>query len=488
MSFIGALRKKGDMRAVDFPIALLGDNATKNSQEIARVFAKKGFLDSGGVSYSGVQLPAGDYRIASTIAPTSRLVDIRGQGKEFTRIINEGTGPAIKANWTSPTGVIRHQISDMTIIGMPGSTTGYERPDTTGELYGSSFRNLFIDTQQEGLKIPNNCFSTEFTNLSITSRLSHGALVSCGPGVTWLSCYGHKAGPGKAAFRLNGKIVMLNCNGVDDADYWLVCGSLHSNVNGFEGDFPLHPTSFPAVNIFGGNLEMINISCIRAVAQPLSFAVAGVKFDQSIRPNAHSYLRFDKTPQDLIRIRDCEVYAHASEALVGHAGDRVFFSEQGHVTTQGSAGFTSYWSAAGSLSYPVIREALTQFGYGQQGLTYPVFGSDQMRVGTLKHKVLTPASGTVQPTVTGHSYVKTANTAATTITGFVAPNTIGVDVARNGMLLVEVGDANTTFAHASGGWGLRLKGGTNYTAAHGDVLMFVFSPLYNGSTLGWIQI
>lgn len=488
MSFAGALRKPGDMRAADFPIALLGDNATKNSQEIARIFAKDAFVDSGGSSYSGVQLPAGDYRIASTIAPTSRMVDIRGQGKEFTRIINEGSGPAIKANWTSPTGVIRHQVSDLSIIGMPGSTTGYERPSTTGELYGSTFRNLFIDTQQEGLKIPNNCFSTEFTNLSITSRLSHGALVSCGPGVTWLSCYGHKAGPGKAAFRLTGKIIMYNCNGVDGADYWLVAGSLHSNVNGFESDFPLYPVSYPALSINGGNLEMVDVTAIRVVSQALSCSVSDIKFDQSIRPNAHSYLRFDVAPQVPPRIRSCEVYADPAEALSGHAGDRIFFDTQGHVIVQGSSAFTSYWNGTGTLSYQTDRDSLTQFGYGQYGLTHNVAGADQFRVGTLKHKVLTPASGTVQPTVTGHSYVKTANTAATTITGFVAPNSAGVDVARNGMLIVEVGDANTTFAHASGGWGLRLKGGTNYVAAQGDVLMFLFSPLYNGVTLGWIQV
>jgi hypothetical protein len=191
---------------------------------------------TGGVAEA--YLPAGTYKIRSTLYFTANTIRFRGAGKQLSVITTAGgiaNGFDIFAfNPASVPQYWRADISDIGILTDQYSGYGFNLSGTT-ITYDSSFRNLFTTTGMAALYAGTNgtFFSNRIDNWIARSYYDHAFKVSCGPGVSWHNCYASWSGSYKAGYRLAGAIALYSCNGVDSNPdgvhgldtYWGIFGS-----------------------------------------------------------------------------------------------------------------------------------------------------------------------------------------------------------------------------------------------------------------------
>lgn len=146
-------------------------------------------------------IPAGTYKITTTINFTKRFISISGCGGMLDTVFsasNFGGKPIFK--FTTANAFWSPKMEGFWLNG--DSTTGHaiDTSVITGawEMYLFSFRDLF--TISGGAAIyATNAFSGTFHNWFAQSINNHAFIVQCGVGIAWISCYASQCFNGTTA-------------------------------------------------------------------------------------------------------------------------------------------------------------------------------------------------------------------------------------------------------------------------------------------------
>lgn len=208
----------------------VGDGTTDDSEAFYQA------LQSG----KNVYIPTGDYYIGTDgkllISTFGQL--IQGDGMQISKI-KLGTG--INGFRADPNLTYydihesRFVLSDLMIYGS-GSGKGFYS-DSTVQLYQTQFKNLVIQTGDVAIHIEKG-FSYSLDNIHFSSETGHGVDLACGNTVTLYNCYAKDIGPhgsptsGKAGYKIVGQATLINCNGVNTAEYWGIFGDSSTSSMG----------------------------------------------------------------------------------------------------------------------------------------------------------------------------------------------------------------------------------------------------------------
>jgi hypothetical protein len=447
-------------------------------------------------------LPKGVYRITSPLtislgtSAVTILLHLQGDGK-YASVVDY-TGVAGGCLVADTCNGVRFVFRDFGIKGDESSGHGIDISAAV-ETNQSIFENLSVFSGGCCIKA-NIIFSSKLDSIMGTSYNDHGIQARLGPAATLINLWVTTTAEGKACYRLCGSIHMIECNGADPGDYWLIAGN-HTGWP-FAGDFgDLH--DYPDIVLDGCNIEAwakysTDASAIFIVAEYQQFKMIGGTFVRSLSGDYHSIIRAYGQP--LSSLGYMELDNVRSLLSGGTATAAACFSDsQGSLLIRGNqSGFTEILNHGSSLTYPAVFVNVGQDVYDSRALNVPRLQSARLTAGSLRFDDLVIAAGTTDVDVTGRTLVRTANTSATTIAHFHFDATvpsITTDKSRNGFLIVLVEDDFTTFAHFGGlaTNGLRLVGNQNYVAKKGDVLYFVRSDCYfpyppPTTIAGWVQL
>lgn len=435
-----------------------------------------------------VYIPKGNYKITTKLRIKNVMLSVFGDGRYDSLIQYAGVG----AGAIVSDALIYNNLTfvDFGIVGNGSSGAAIDLSATTSQTYNCTFRNLYLVAGAQAMLIP-NCFSTIFDSVFGSSINSHAFQVLCGPAVSWINCYAGSAGAGKAGYRLTGSIRMYSCNGINSGDYWGVFGCDPAAADGFQNDFVL---SYPDIVLEGCNVEAFSVTGVYIQAPYIKFEMRGGAFTRALAGTYHSLLRVLRGSNGTGNY----VVLDSVRALISGGaatGSPLYSDAQDYLLVKGPmsllGGITGMYCVSFAAIRPALNELVTNDIFGDTAINYTAAKIRRLTAQTIRFDELIPASLTTAPDVTGKTIVRTANAGATSIQQFTFTQTIGNDFGRNGFLIVNVEDTNTTFLHNfASSFGMRLYNGANYLAQKGDTLVFVWSVWYTVGVQrsGWIQI
>jgi hypothetical protein len=451
---------------------------------------------------ASVFIPAGTYKITSTLTFPNTVSVLRGAGLESSIISCNGvSGGALKPASMS---YFRPCWSDFGISGNSSTGIGIDLSNITNVVYDGSFERIRINVGGDGIYAP-NFFSMKVDTVIAASVNGHCFRISCGPAVTFINCYAVSCGSGKAGYRLLGTINLVGCNGVDSADYWGVFGQNTSASDGFQNDFPTAGNNYPGIDMFGCNVEAFSVCGIYVCNAFRNFNIQGGKIDRASLSSAYkSLVYFTATPN----------VSNSNGVAAARFNLDVIFIGSG-TPNGGVAATNAYIYVAGTADVmvldvsgalnslpgvlmgvysnnlvPIVSNYLQHDVYEDaaqfiSGLTARRFSAQMIRYAT--PAALTPVGSAQAINVTGYTKVTVTPAAAASISTatFTATPGAGNDYGRNGDLIIEAGNANLTINHsASGANTFRMASAANLTLTAGQVVRFCWST----TSSQWIQV
>lgn len=202
----------------------------------------------------GFQLPLGTFTCQDPIvvpAHSETLLSIgarfSGQGKEksILRAVDMAGTDLIKASGVAD-GLYRVHMADFQADGDADRAVAFDLSDAEGDqsiLYESSFTDMVLSSGAGPSFYANKHFATRWVGLSLNSDEDNAIEIGGGNSTLLANCYAHKAGTGKAGFRIWGGGTLLECVGVDSSvSYWGHFGRVS-------------PVAYYSIQIIGGNAE-----------------------------------------------------------------------------------------------------------------------------------------------------------------------------------------------------------------------------------------
>lgn len=456
-------------------------------------------------AYGEVILPAGTIRCDSPLSFPSQYLRMRGQGRNSTTIVfnNVTSGSCLKA---ATMNYFRPEFRDFSV--QYSGTTNQSAFDFTAvaiQMYDFTFDNIYINAYKNAINAP-RCFNGRFAQVYGDSATDHPFLVACGPAVLWLNCSAGNYPLTKAGFRLAGAINMYGCNGpfpsVLDASvcgYLGVFGNDTTSADGFQSDFATN--DIPSIIIDGCNAEDWASAAYRIQNTYQSCDIRGgaIQHNNIAQPyKALVYARKgSNTVTNVTPIKlSCRIIRNGQNAI-GNAAytDAFLFAESAAIfQDDGCASiddFSNFRVAA--TTYPLLRTA----GAIYNSTAFNTFQAIRPRnIDIQSHsyseQTVTSTGANQAINCTGFSKIVLSPGAAASFDRFFFDATAGnkaQDYGRNGLLIVEATNGNSTLNHniASLG-GMRMAGGANLALTAGQVVLFAWSTNYSGATDGWIQI
>lgn len=395
-------------------------------------------------------LPAGTYLTEKITAFTNGM-RFYGSGMRDTILQSKSGDDVIEI-----TGKSLHtlKLENFGIQGYgSGSGHGIHIHSNTFPPFSLDFRNLHItDCGAKGLYIPEE-FSSNFTLMEIDNCGGNALEVQGGNTTTFQNIYTHHIASGMCGFRiLNGRPVLINCNGIDSDATWGIFGQT-------TGEDGVETYSFPT--FIDCNVEGFGSVGVR-MKYGSSLNIFSTKFNPT--SGTVTAILFDFIISGKSGILD----AMSSFSLGGTAS---WADGKAIHTNGGGCPFISYndsivgfYRDDNSLTYtmPHLSTAYSSYLNYSLDISRGYFDKVDFIVGN-DFRTFTANDGT--PSVDNYNNFKTANTGATTITMF--------DDGVNGQpIKVIIGDANTTIDFTA--TNLRGNAGVDWTPGSGDWLEAIF--------------
>ncbi|CAB4138985.1 Pectate lyase superfamily protein [uncultured Caudovirales phage] len=446
-------------------------------------------------------LPAGRYKISSSLLMNKEFVHITGAGKWATEIYLSGTHSGFN---TSSIPYLRPFISDLGIWGGNTSNYGIFFGNVTNQVYLGELKNIIIYSGNDGVYARGNGTNSNFFSMSMDgveaySHNGHSFIIRSGPGNTFKRLYALRAGPGKAGFRMAGLVHLDGCNGLNEGDFWGVFGNDPTDTPGFGDDF----SGNDYIDLTLSNCNIEEWSSLTNAGTGIlfhngirSFVMNGGKFDRSraellaVIPNCHSIVRArlgPNNPGNPIELRPSAVFMGTG----GYTATPLF-ADTGATFTDpigsfNSVGITTF--RQNGLDYPLPYKQLTNDRFQN----YSFFESS-LEARHLTANVIRFRENTVNTTgsnlnvdVTGVTRVKLTAGSATSVNRFsflVTPGNIAQDYLRNGELIVEATSANVTLNHNQSGTGkMMLSANLTRTLLPGEIVRF----MWRESDSAWVE-
>jgi hypothetical protein len=437
-------------------------------------------------------LPAGKYRITAPLRIPQRFVQIFGDGMWRSQITFSGvTGGGLIADRMR---YLNPVLRDFALLGDATSGKGLDFSRVYEDVYLGEIKNIRIEAGDDAFFSP-SLFSMVIENVVASSHKGHSFRASCGPSVAWRNCYAMVAGPGKAGYRLAGAVALYSCNGVNEANYWGVFGCDRTATDGFQNDFPeaelTHVTMVECnVEDFGTGPRGEFASGILLHNAYRQFHMIGGKFVRTLVSTPyHSVIRSrigPSSPGGMIRLSPglVELGSGTCTAAPLISDGQSFFTDENGAF---SAKNIKTWREGAKDFRLILTTAVTDATIGESAINFSGMSADRMLVNGLTLNISSPAAGSGVIMSNGRAVVATANSAPTVVSAIENGASSAANQAK--LLIVQVGDDNTTFRHSPLGIeGLHLKHGIDYRARKGDVLVFVNSNSRDGTFPGWTQL
>ncbi|HET6527088.1 glycosyl hydrolase family 28-related protein [Sphingopyxis sp.] len=387
-----------------------------------------------------------------------------GQGMEQSILLCAGMAGKTAIGPESNSSLYRVAMHNFKIMGDCDSCFDFSGVSGGFQLYASEFRNLWLESNADSCFKGAGNFSVLWDNVHAYSNGGHCFELGGDVAKTLINCYAHKAGPGKAGYRMAGNAVMINCNGLDEGDIWGDFGAVQSQ-DGQNLQFRIH--------VIGGNIEDFDVKGIR-----LRFTGTLILEMVGVIPRAnHTYetlIDGSEYGGDGWSLIDRRSYYAPKPGAAMSASSRILHnSAPSYVESTGM--FTDLRRTDQSLTYPVPVMQSKNPAYGV--LAHQFGNVDYSR--SYGFNLQVPALWTVNAqnfNCTRVSAVRTANTAPTAFR-----SASGGEKGQRLTIIVE--DANTTIEHNFSSAGRFItQSGSNIAAVNGGIYEFV----YNGTN--WRQV
>lgn len=387
-----------------------------------------------------------------------------GQGMEQSVLLCAGMSGKAAIGPASNFSLYRITMRDFKVMGDSDSCIDFSGIMDGYQLYSSEFRNLWLECNADSCIKGAGNFSVLWDNVHAHSNGGHSFDLGGDVAKTLINCYAHKAGPGKAGYRMAGNAVMINCNGLDEGDYWGDFGAVTSQ-DGQNLQYRIH--------IIGGNIEDFDVAGIRLrFTGTLFMEMVGI-----IPRTNHTYQTLIDGSQyggDGWSLVDRRSYYAPKAGAVMSASSRILHnSTPSFVESTGM--FTTIRRTDQNLTYPV---PVTQTQNSAYGVLAHRFGDvDYNR--SYGFNLQVPTLWTVNSAsfvCSRISTIRTANTAQTNLR-----SASGGEKGQRLTMIVE--DGNTTIEHNYSASGRFLTtSGSNIIATSGQVFEFI----NNGTN--WVQV
>lgn len=434
----------------------VGDGVADDTAAIQAMITARGYF----------VLDRGTFRITdSLIVPGGGPYGMtyRGASMEGSALFCDGlTGKAaIKPGNLS--SLYRVSFRDFKIYGDADSAIDFDGLTGSNQFYASEFRNLWLQSEgDDALRLGNN-FSVVLDNVHCFSDSGHSFHLKGDIVRLLTNCYAHKAGPGKAGYRIWGQAELISCNGLDEGDIW---GDFGATVAQDGVNVQFH------VTIQGGNME--------------DFAVKAVRLRYTGNLQLHNVGFVPGASGSFVTLIDHSEYGAAGLKLEEHgcyyaskgatmSGPSRVLTNSAPTLLHSSGVFSDIRRTDQSLTYPFPRVSVSN-------AAFQVYAHNFDRITWTRaygYVLQVPALWTVNApefSAANLNTVRTANTSATSIR-----LASGGEKAQRLTIIIE--DANTTIQHnyASNGRFLTTSG-ADIVCAAGDVYEFV----HNGTN--WVQV
>lgn len=181
----------------------------------------------------------------------------RGEGMEASIIKCQGMTGQAAIKLATPSGLYRVQMADFRVYGdcdtaidLSGQTLASD------QVYASDFQNLWLQSQGDSCFKAGNNFSMSMNNVHAASDVGDSFELKGDIARLLENCYAHKAGTGRAGYRIWGQAILINCNGLDQGgDIWGDFGAAVSAGDSVNSQFQ--------VSLQGCNLEDWAVKAIR---------------------------------------------------------------------------------------------------------------------------------------------------------------------------------------------------------------------------------
>lgn len=418
-------------------------------------------------------LQAKTYRITDTLTIPPHTTSLKsigakcsGQGmeKSYLNCVGMAGKDAIAAR--SPTGLYRISMSDFGIQGDADSCIDFTLTSGADQLYQSEFRNMVLSCVGDSCFKSNFHFSCAWYNIHTFSDNGHGFEIIGGNSTLLANCYAHKAGAGKAGYRIRGGAVMIACNGVDVQGIWGEFGGATAMGDPGQAQF--------RIVMIGCNIEdWAEDAIVLRNTGSLTLETCIFQAKASGTFNSLIFQPFAGAASSWKIIERGSIFQSKGSTLSG--ASRVIMNASPELIESHGNMFTDVRLANQSLTYTIPRTrttipAFSIFSHQFENVTYT------RSYGFNLQAPVTITAGATTFDGARRGVLQTANTAATNLDQV----TGGLD-GQTLTLLIK--DANTTIRHNIGGSGrFQNASGANIVAANGDVYRYV----WNGGI--WKQI
>lgn len=326
--------------------------------------------------------------------------------------------------------------------------------------YLNDFYQLELSSGDSALYCVENIFQNTITRIDAYSKRGHCFQYYCGVGTTFIGCYAHKAGAGKAGYRLAGYITLIGCNGVDLADYWGIFGADQSSA--ILSDMP--GTDMPVIHALDCNFERFSSNagggCALRIGTVRSCLIECCRFDRGdadVPFFAYIYARYSEGAA--IHLRDCTNFlgtGNNEEALtptsgyyfVSDAFTPFYFDGMAAEAFKNCKSYTLSTKTAYNPNYVSVNSDI----YSIVAHHIHALSNDRVVNGVISYKSKRIAiSGDAQTIdVSGYSRVSlSADSTSSVMFASFTQVTTSMDMSRNGDLYIEALDDNVTLKHTA---------------------------------------
>jgi len=390
-------------------------------------------------------LPAGRYRKTGVLTIPRQYITIKGDGMWASTIETVGSG--VKGMAVAAIAYLRPTFSDFSLRSFGATNTGntLDFDAITTEVYLGSLSNMYLEGGGVGLAA-RRYFSMSNTNIAATSYNDHSFRVSCGPGVTWSSCYAVECGAGKAGYRFKGSIVMTGCNGLNAGDWWGIFGQDTTATDGYQADFVGAGDDFPDVTLINCNQEEFASKSTSGGGTMLhntyrSCQIIGGKIDRNNLSTAYKALVYARKGSNSsgqpIRLSLGAVFKGTGTPSLAylHADESASFFDEN--STFIGAGISTYRVLSDGLSYPLLQDGSTGDVYGDVAFTYNAIAPRRMTAQVIRFKEI---AVTTVPATVDHTPIDVTGTQA--FVERVAATVTSVTPSTRQMVLTATGLVN----------------------------------------------